>query len=198
MNLTALSALQQRLEEKFSDKKISLVSALGELTLTCLSIDSKSIAMQLRDDEDLFFEQCIDICGIDYHSYPHPLSNHRRFATIAHLLSLKHNFRLRLRVFAEDNRSPILPSLIDVWNSVNWFEREIFDLYGIIFEGHPDLRRILTDYGFIGHPFRKDFPISGYVEMHYDTEQKKVVYRPVSIEPREVTPLIIREESYGG
>lgn len=198
MTPETLSTLRQRLEAKLSDKKIMLVHALDELTLTCLSIESKVVALRLREDPELAFEQCVDICGVDYQDYPHPLARNRRFAAVAHLLSIRHNYRLRLRVFAEDNAYPVLPSLVDVWNSVNWFEREIFDLYGIIFEGHPDLRRILTDYGFIGHPFRKDFPISGYAEMHYDTEQQKVVYRPVSIVPRELTPHVLREENYGG
>lgn len=198
MTSETLSMLQQRLEAKLSDKKIVLVHAFGELTLTCLSMESKAVALRLRADPELAFEQCVDICGVDYQDYPHPLADNRRFAAVAHLLSIRHNCRLRLRVFAEDNAHPVLPSLVDVWNSVNWFEREIFDLYGIIFEGHPDLRRILTDYGFIGHPFRKDFPISGYAEMHYDTEQQKVVYRPVSIGPRELTPHVLREKNYGG
>ena len=153
---------------------------------------------KIRDAESCRFEQLIDLCGVDYSEYGDGAWDGSRFAAVSHLLSLTHNWRLRLRVFAPDDDLPVVPSLIDIWNSVNWFEREAFDFYGIIFEGHPDLRRILTDYGFVGHPFRKDFPVSGFVEMRYDPEQKRVIYQPVTIEPREITPRVIREENYGG
>jgi NADH-quinone oxidoreductase subunit C len=150
----------------------------------------------------LAFEQLVDLCGVDYSDYkncaPSAFTDLPRYAVTNHLLSLTHNWRLRLRVFATDDDMPILPSLTELWNCANWYEREAFDLFGILFEGHLDLRRILTDYGFIGHPFRKDFPTSGHVEMRYDAEQKRVIYQPVTIEPREITPRIVREDNYGG
>ena len=152
----------------------------------------------LRDDPTLAFEQLIDLCGVDYQDFREGTWAGQRFGVVSHLLSLEHNWRLRVRVFAPDDSYPVVASLTPVWNCANWFEREAFDLYGIIFEGHQDLRRILTDYGFIGHPFRKDFPISGNVEMRYDPELKRVVYQPVTIEAREITPRIVREEQYGG
>ena len=154
--------------------------------------------MLLRDDPSLAFEQLIDLCGVDYQDFRDGKWSGRRFAAVTHLLSLAHNWRLRVRVFAPEDSYPVVASLTPVWASANWFEREAFDLYGILFEGHDDLRRILTDYGFIGHPFRKDFPISGNVEMRYDPELKRVVYQPVTIEAREITPRIVREEQYGG
>ena len=152
---------------------------------------------ELRDHPDTRFEELIDLCGVDYSAYGDGTWEGARFAVVSHLLSVKNNVRLRVRVFAADDEMPVVPSLVDVWNGANWYEREAFDLFGILFDGHNDLRRILTDYGFIGHPFRKDFPVSGYVEMRYDAEQKRVVYQPVTIEPRENTPRIIREENYG-
>jgi NADH-quinone oxidoreductase subunit C len=152
----------------------------------------------LRDDPTLAFEQLIDLCGVDYQEFRDGRWNGQRFAVVSHLLSIEHNWRLRVRVFAPDDSYPLVSSITPVWNCANWFEREAFDLYGIIFDGHEDLRRILTDYGFIGHPFRKDFPISGNVEMRYDPELKRVVYQPVTIEAREITPRIVREEQYGG
>jgi NADH-quinone oxidoreductase subunit C len=155
-------------------------------------------AMLLRDDPTLAFEQLIDLCGVDYQEFRDGRWNGQRFAVVSHLLSIEHNWRLRVRVFAPDDSYPLVSSITPVWNCANWFEREAFDLYGIIFDGHEDLRRILTDYGFIGHPFRKDFPISGNVEMRYDPELKRVVYQPVTIEAREITPRIVREEQYGG
>jgi NADH-quinone oxidoreductase subunit C len=158
----------------------------------------QDIATRLRDDLSLRFEQLVDLCGVDYQTYGDGAYDGPRFAAVLHLLSVSNNWRLRVRVFAQDDDVPLIPSIVDVWNSANWYEREAFDLYGIVFEGHPDLRRILTDYGFIGHPFRKDFPISGYVEMRYDPEEKRVVYQPVTIEPREITPRVIREDRYGG
>jgi len=155
-------------------------------------------ALALRDHPDCQFEQMMDLCGVDYSEYPAGTPDHLRFCVVLHLLSISLNQRLRLKVFVPDDFAPMLPSVTDVWSSANWFEREAFDLFGIVFEGHEDLRRILTDYGFIGHPFRKDFPLAGHVEMRYDAEQRRVVYQPVTIEPREITPRIIREDNYGG
>ena len=152
----------------------------------------------LRDHPDCRFEQMIDLCGMDYSDFGNGVWEGPRYAVVVHLLSLTHNQRLRVCVYCPDDALPVVASMVDVWPAANWFEREAFDLYGIVFEGHPDLRRILTDYGFIGHPFRKDFPLSGHVEMRYDAEQRRVIYEPVSIEPREITPRIIREEHYGG
>jgi NADH-quinone oxidoreductase subunit C len=170
--------------------------------MTVEAKDYAEIAQTLRDHADLAFEQLIDLCGVDYSDYkncaPSAFTELPRYAVTSHLLSLTHNWRLRLRVFATDDDMPILPSLTELWNCANWYEREAFDLFGILFEGHLDLRRILTDYGFIGHPFRKDFPTSGHVEMRYDAEQKRVIYQPVTIEPREITPRIVREDNYGG
>lgn len=174
-----------------------------EITLEVKPENLIELMTKLATNEQLSFTQCQDVCGVDYLTYKNreedemPLDE-KRFATVYHLLSIKHNWRIRVKCFASDNDFPIVPSVIDIWSSVNWFEREAFDMYGIIFEGHPDLRRILTDYGFIGHPFRKDFPLSGYMEMRYDEDQKRVIYQPVTIEPRVVTPRIIREENYGG
>jgi NADH-quinone oxidoreductase subunit C len=161
------------------------------------SEDYLDVATTLRDEPTLGFDQLIDLCGVDYSDYDNATWEGPRFAAVSHLLSVKHNWRLRLRVFAPDDSFPLVASVTPIWSSANWFEREAFDLYGILFEGHDDLRRILTDYGFIGHPFRKDFPVSGNVEMRYDPEQKRVIYQPVTIDPREVTPRVIREESYG-
>lgn len=198
MALQKLVALQTLLHEKFQDRVLSADMALDELTLSCRPSDWLTIATQLRDDPDFAFEQCIDLCGVDYSTYRNQPWDGPRFAVVMHLLSIKHNRRLRIRTFCESDDFPQLESLVDIWNGVNWFEREAFDLFGIVFSGHPDLRRVLTDYGFIGHPFRKDFPISGYVEMRYDDNQKRVIYQPVSIEPREIVPRIVREEGYGG
>ncbi len=171
-----------------------------ELTLEVTPAKLIELMTKLANDERLAFAQCQDVCGVDYLTYGNQEKSDDalRFAVVYHLLSIKHNWRVRVKCFATDNEFPVVPSVIDIWSSVNWFEREAFDMYGIIFEGHPDLRRILTDYGFIGHPFRKDFPLSGYMEMRYDEEQKRVIYQPVTIEPREITPRIIREEHYGG
>ena len=175
---------------------VSLDERLGEMTLMVRPADYREAARTLRDHPDLRFEELIDLCGVDYSTYGDHGYGQNRYAAVSHLLSVTHNWRLRLRCFCADDEFPLLASLIDIWPSVNWYEREAFDLFGIVFDGHPDLRRILTDYGFIGHPFRKDFPISGYVEMRYDPEQKRVVYQPVSIEPREVTPRIVRNAHY--
>lgn len=196
--LSTLSTLKTALEKALGQRIVSLTEKLGELTLIVKAADYLETARILRDEPSLRFEQLIDLCGVDYSTYGDGAWDGPRFAAVTHLLSLAHNWRLRVRVFAPDDDMPVLPSLIDIWNSVNWFEREAFDFFGIIFEGHPDLRRILTDYGFVGHPFRKDFPVSGYVEMRYDPEQKRVIYQPVTIEPRELTPRVIREDNYGG
>ncbi|WP_261526244.1 NADH-quinone oxidoreductase subunit C [Burkholderia multivorans] len=193
-----IETLKANLEAAFGARVVSLTEAIGELTLVVKASDYLDVATTLRDDPKLRFEQLIDLCGVDYQTYGDGAYDGPRFAAVTHLLSVTNNWRLRLRVFAPDDDLPIVPSLVDIWNSANWYEREAFDLYGIVFEGHPDLRRILTDYGFIGHPFRKDFPVSGYVEMRYDPEEKRVVYQPVTIEPREITPRVIREDRYGG
>jgi NADH-quinone oxidoreductase subunit C len=179
------------------DKVTGQTAALGELTIVVAAADYLAAARTLRDTPALGFEQLIDLCGVDYSTYAEGRWEGRRFAVAVHLLSVAHNWRVRLRTFAADDDFPVLDSLVNVWPSANWFERETFDLFGVMFAGHPDLRRILTDYGFVGHPFRKDFPLSGHVEMRYDPEQKRVIYQPVTIEPREVTPRIIREDSYG-
>jgi len=172
------------------------VERLGELTLEVKPAEYQSTAAKLRDHPELKFQQLMDLCGVDYQTYGDKPRELPRFAVVVHLLSIEHNWRLRLRVLCADDEFPLVDSLTGVWPAAGWFEREAFDLYGIVFDGHADLRRILTDYGFAGHPFRKDFPISGYVEMRYDPEQKRVIYQPVSIEPREVTPRIVREEHY--
>ncbi len=171
---------------------------LGELTVEVAAADYVAAAQILRDASGCRFEQLIDLCGVDYSAYGDGVWEGSRFCVVSHLLSVSLNQRLRLKVFAPDDDFPLVDSLVDIWRAANWYEREAFDLYGIVFEGHDDLRRILTDYGFIGHPFRKDFPLSGHVEMRYDAEQQRVIYQPVSIEPREITPRIIREDNYGG
>ncbi|PXX44421.1 MULTISPECIES: NADH-quinone oxidoreductase subunit C [Aquitalea] len=193
-----MEALGSVVERVLGDKLVSSTLALDELTIVCKAADLITVATTLRDHAELSFEQLIDLCGMDYSAYRDEPWDGPRFAVVYHLLSLKHNLRIRLRVFAEDDSFPLLASVNPVWNAANWFEREAFDLFGIVFEGHPDLRRILTDYGFVGHPFRKDFPLSGHVEMRYDPTQQRVIYQPVTIEPREITPRIIREENYGG
>ena len=178
-------------------KVVSLTAALGELTLVVDAKEYAAAARWLRDDPSTRFEQLIDLCGVDYSRWGEGKWEGRRFAVVSHLLSVAHNRRLRLRVFAPDDDFPVLESLTGIWPNANWYEREAFDFFGIMFSGHEDLRRILTDYGFVGHPFRKDFPLSGNVEMRYDPEQKRVIYQPVSIEPREITPRVIREDEYG-
>jgi len=198
----SITQLEDTLLKVFNSHSPEFTVALGEITMTVAATDYLEIAQTLRDHADLGFEQLIDLCGVDYSDYknsaPSAFTEFPRYAVTCHLLSLTHNWRLRLRVFATDDNMPILPSLTELWNCANWYEREAFDLFGILFEGHLDLRRILTDYGFIGHPFRKDFPTSGHVEMRYDAEQKRVIYQPVTIEPREITPRIVREDNYGG
>ncbi|MER1966125.1 NADH-quinone oxidoreductase subunit C [Castellaniella sp. GW247-6E4] len=200
--MTRLQTLHDNLREVFG-AAADLVEAHGELTLQVPADAWIDACRTLRDDARLRFESCVDLCGMDYSAWKAPTRTSgaaaypRRFAVVVHLLSVSHNWRLRVRVYAPDDEFPVLRSLIEVWPAVNWYEREAFDLFGIVFEGHPDLRRILTDYGFIGYPFRKDFPISGHVEMRYDAEQKRVIYQPVTIEPREITPRVVREDHYG-
>jgi len=199
-----LEQLKNALASALGGKVVSLTEALGELTLVVEAKDYAATARWLRDDPAVRFEELMDLCGVDYSSFGEGSSGFgerkwegRRFAAVSHLLSLQHNWRLRLRVFAPEDDFPVVDSLTGVWSNANWYEREAFDLFGIMFTGHADLRRILTDYGFIGHPFRKDFPLSGNVEMRYDPEQKRVIYQPVTIEPREITPRVIREDEYG-
>jgi NADH-quinone oxidoreductase subunit C len=178
------------------DAGAAVTAALGEVTAV-VRPDQWPVAMRtLRDRPELRFELLVDLCGVDYSAYGNSAHEGPRFAVVCHLLSLANNQRLRVRTFATDDEFPVLASLVDVWPVANWFEREAFDLYGIMFTGHPDLRRLLTDYGFVGHPFRKDFPLTGHVEMRYDPEQKRVIYQPVTIEPREITPRVIRESNY--
>ena len=208
-----LGTLRTNLTNLLGDKLIGMEERLGELTVVVKAAGMLDVLTRLRDAAELRFEQLIDLCGVDYSTYGSDVSeggayfrsdiapadtamHPNRFATVYNLLSVKHNARIRVRIFAEDDDFPVLESVIDIWPSSNWYEREAFDLYGIVFTGHPDLRRILTDYGFVGNPFRKDFPLSGNVEMRYDPEQQRVVYQPVSIESREVTPRIVREENY--
>jgi NADH-quinone oxidoreductase subunit C len=191
--------LAASLRDVLGDKARNVTQALGETTLIAGSTDLLDVMRALRDHPDLRFATLIDVCGVDYSQYGDAVcAPGKRFAAVYHLLSFAHNRRMRVRAFAPDDDFPVLASVVEIWPSANWFEREAFDLFGIMFEGHPDLRRILTDYGFIGHPFRKDFPLAGHVEMRYDPEQKRVIYQPVTIEPREVTPRIIREEKYAG
>ncbi|QDX80867.1 NADH-quinone oxidoreductase subunit C [Denitratisoma sp. DHT3] len=190
-----LEKLCQNLKQVLGDRVGEPVLACGEVTVEVAVGDYLDVARQLRDHADFRFEQLIDLCGVDYSTYSGWTG--RRYAVVVHLNSVALNQQLRMRTFAESEEFPVVPSVNEVWNSANWFEREAFDLYGVHFDGHADLRRILTDYGFVGHPFRKDFPVSGYVEMRYDPEQRRVIYEPVSIEPREVTPRIVREGGYG-
>ena len=193
-----MEQLAETIQAVLGGKVKSLKAALGEITLTVSAADYLAAATQLRDAPSCRFEQLIDLCGVDYSEYRDGQYDGLRYCVASHLLSVSLNQRVRLKVFCPDDDFPVVDSLNGIWNSANWFEREAFDLYGIIFEGHNDLRRILTDYGFIGHPFRKDFPTSGHVEMRYDPEQKRVIYQPVTIEPREITPRVIREDNYGG
>jgi NADH-quinone oxidoreductase subunit C len=196
--MSKLDTLQAALESALGARIDRLVRDRGEITVTVSAINYIEAARTLRDHAELKFEQLIDLCGVDYSGWKDQPWEGPRFCVVSHLLSVAKNWRVRLKVFAPDDDVPVVKSLTEVWSSANWFEREAFDLYGVIFDGHLDLRRILTDYGFIGHPFRKDFPTSGHVEMRYDAESKRVVYQPVSIEPREITPRIIREDNYGG
>lgn len=195
--MPVLESLQAALTEALGEADVAITSGLGELTLVVPAARYLQVAGVLRDHPALRFDTLVDLCGMDYRDFGDGRHEGPRFAAVVHLLSVTLNQRLRLRVFCPDDDLPVLASLTGIWPAVGWFEREAFDLYGIVFEGHTDLRRILTDYGFVGHPFRKDFPVSGYVEMRYDPEQRRVVYQPVTIEPREVVPRVIREEGYG-
>ncbi len=194
---TKLETLEAALRNALGEHLQNLQVALGEVTIVVKAADYLAAMRVLRDHADLRFEELIDLCGVDYSTYGDGAWEGPRFAVVSHLLSIEHNWRVRVRVFAPDDELPVVASVTEIWNAANWYEREAFDLFGILFDGHNDLRRILTDYGFIGHPFRKDFPVSGYVEMRYDPEQKRVIYQPVTIEPREITPRVIREENYG-
>jgi len=193
-----LDTLQANLQTALGDKIKAFKRERGEITITVAAADYLAVALQLRDDKSLQFEQLIDLAGLDYSSWKDQAWEGPRYCVVSHLLSVGLNWRVRLKVFAPEDDVPVVASVNDVWSAANWFEREAFDMVGIIFDGHIDLRRILTDYGFIGHPLRKDFPVSGHVEMRYDPESKRVIYQPVSIEPREITPRIIREDNYGG
>ncbi len=192
--------LAEKLRAKFGADLQDVSLAFGEVTVVVPLSSYRDVMLALRDDPTWRFEELVDLCGVDYAGYGNSGMDvpDKRFAVVVHLLSLTFNCRLRVRVFAGDEKMPEVPSVSDIWPSANWFEREAFDLYGILFSGHPDLRRILTDYGFVGHPFRKDFPVQGYVEMRYDEKEKRVVYQPVTIEPREITPRVVREPDGGG
>ena len=185
-----LDQLSANLKTVLGDKTTKQVVALGEITIECKAADYLAVCQALRDDANLKFEQLIDLCGVDYQEYGDGAYDGLRYAVVCHFLSVTFNHRVRLRVFAQDEDFPILPTLVDIWPAANWFEREAFDLYGIMFENHPDLRRLLTDYGFVGHPFRKDFPMIGNVEMRYDPEQQRVIYQPVTIEHRNNVPRV--------
>jgi NADH-quinone oxidoreductase subunit C len=193
-----LDNLEAALTSTLGSALQSLVRSRGEITITVTSAQYLEVAQKLRDDPALKFEQLIDLCGVDYSDYKNEGTEGQRYAVVSHLLSVSLNWRVRLKVFATDDDLPAVASVNGIWNAANWFEREAFDLFGIIFEGHLDLRRILTDYGFIGHPMRKDFPVTGHVEMRYDPEKKRVIYQPVTIEPREIVPRVVREDNYGG
>jgi NADH-quinone oxidoreductase subunit C len=193
-----LQSLQGDVAGALGARLVRAAADRGELTIEVGAADHVEAARTLRDHEALAFSTLIDLCALDYEGFADGAPTGPRFAVVMHLLSIRHNRRLRVKVFCPDDGFPVVDSVIDVWPAANWYEREAFDLYGIMFAGHPDLRRLLTDYGFVGHPFRKDFPLSGYVEMRYDPEQGRVIYQPVTIEPRENTPRVIREENYGG
>jgi NADH-quinone oxidoreductase subunit C len=195
--MASIAALAETLKNTFGDKVAGMKQEYGELTMIVNAADVLSIAAALRDQPGLRFEQLMDLCGVDYLEYAKGRHDGLRYAVVYHLLSVSLNHRLRLKAFASEGQFPVMDSVVGIWPSANWFEREAFDLFGIMFTGHPDLRRILTDYGFIGHPFRKDFPLSGFVEVRYDPEQKRVIYQPVSIEPRETVPRVVREAHYG-
>ena len=194
----SMAQLAQTIASVLGDKAKSVKIALGEITVVVAAADYLAAATLLRDASACKFEQLLDLCGVDYSEYRDGEYDGLRYCVVSHLLSVSLNQRVRLKAFCPDDDFPVIDSINGIWNSANWFEREAFDLYGIVFEGHSDLRRILTDYGFIGHPFRKDFPTTGHVEMRYDAEQKRVIYQPVTIEPRVITPRVIREDNYGG
>lgn len=194
---TRLIQLQETLREHLGDRICSCACLLGEVTLVVDHSDYHDVMQMLKETPALSFEELIDLCGVDYAEYGNGSHEGPRYAVVVHLLSLSHNRRLRVRVFAPDENMPLVSTVTDIWPAANWFEREAFDLFGLLFEGHPDLRRILTDYGFVGYPLRKDFPVHGFVEMRYDEEKRKVIYQPVTIEQREITPRVIREDDYG-
>ena len=189
-----IDQLIANLQAVLGDKITGQTLALGEVTIECKAENYLEVCKLLRDHESLKFEQLIDLCGVDYQEYGEGTYEGLRYAVVCHFLSVSLNHRVRLRVFAQDEDFPVLPTLVDTWSVANWFEREAFDLYGIMFENHPDLRRLLTDYGFVGHPFRKDFPMIGNVEMRYDPEQQRVIYQPVTIEQRNNVPRVIRDD----
>lgn len=193
-----LQKLKQLIEKYLPEWVDKLIVDRGELTLECRSEHYYSLIKLLKENEQLSFVQVSDLCGVDYSAYKNEQNDEPKLAVVVHLLSLENNWRVRVKTFVSDNSFPVVDSIVDLFNGVNWFEREAFDMYGIMFNNHPDLRRILTDYGFVGHPLRKDFPVSGHVEMKYDSTQKRIVYQPVTIEPREIIPRIVREETYGG
>ncbi len=195
--MSSLDTLKAAVEDVLGERVVALTERLGELTLVVRAADHLEVATRLRDHPSLRFDTALDLCGMDYLDYGQGAHDGPRFAVVVHLLSVELNHRLRVRTFCPDDELPLVASLTEIWPAVGWFEREAFDLYGIVFDGHADLRRILTDYGFVGHPFRKDFPVTGYVEMRYDPEQRRVIYQPVTIEPREIVPRVIREEGYG-
>ena len=195
---TRPEALKETLSALLGERAKSIRLARDEVTITVDAAQYAAVMQTLRDAPEARFEQLIDLCGLDYSAYGDGRWEGSRFGVVVHLLSVSLNQRVRVRVFAPQDEFPVVASVSELWSSANWYEREAFDLYGIVFEGHNDLRRILTDYGFIGHPFRKDFPLSGHVEMRYDAERQRVVYEPVTIEPREITPRVIREDNYGG
>ena len=195
---TPVETIAAQVEQLLGERARSVTVVRSEVTLVVAAAEYLQVMQTLRDAPQARFEQLIDLCGIDYSTYGDGRWEGPRFAVVVHLLSVSLNQRLRVRVFCSEDDFPVVASVSGLWSAANWYEREAFDLYGIVFEGHNDLRRILTDYGFIGHPFRKDFPLSGHVEMRYDAERQRVVYEPVTIEPREITPRVIREENYGG
>ncbi|PJO78993.1 NADH-quinone oxidoreductase subunit C [Neisseria brasiliensis] len=195
--MATLNHLYEQAVGVLGDKALNVIQDLGEITVECLPEHYLDVMTTLRDHEALRFELLVDLCGVDYSAYRNDTWQGKRFAVVSQLLSVQNNQRIRVRVWAQDDDFPVVESVVEIYNSADWYEREAFDMYGILFNNHPDLRRILTDYGFVGHPFRKDFPVSGHVEMRYDEAQKRVIYQPVTIEPREITPRIVREEHYG-
>lgn len=195
--MASLDILHHAAAEVLAGKFLKIINDLGEITIECTAEHYRDVMTLLRDHEALRLELLVDLCGVDYSTYKNEVWPGKRFAVVSQLLSVANNQRIRVRVWAEDDDFPVVESIVDIYNSADWYEREAFDMYGILFNNHPDLRRILTDYGFVGHPFRKDFPVSGHVEMRYDEAQKRVIYQPVTIEPREITPRVVREEHYG-